>query len=339
MDKTQRDKEVELAFFQFYLANPARYEQGVFENCVYSRDRNLAFINEVRSEIVFPPSLVGQTIAPLAYDVQRTNAIAQRRNYPSLTEGAGWVYIYSLGNEKQCKIGCTCNPSRRFDEFFRETGSPRRYAHFVALFKVPAHSEQNYERLAHHHLAAFREKGNDSEWFNVTPVQAFAAIKAVAPNAEVIDYCGLSQEYLQRKAQTDFDEKYKKVVADYLALKQSIIDRPKVAAEAAARRAAEIAARLAAENAAAKSAAEKKIFDADVVAARDFRTPAIWFSSLLGAAIFLESFQWPAKSSELGLYCIFTLIIAALLFTFTDSPEERAKKKAEKRNSSMTQRP
>lgn len=320
MEKTQRDKEVELAFFQFYLANPARYEKGIFENCVYSRDRNLAFINEVRSEIVFPSSLVGQTIAPLAYDVQRSNAVAQRRNYPNLTEGAGWVYIYSLGSEKQCKIGCTSNPSRRFDEFFRETGSPRRHAHFVALFKVPAYSEENYERLAHRRLAAFREKGNSSEWFNVTPAQAFAAIKAIAPNAEVIDYCSLSQEYLQQKAQADFDEKYKKVVADYRALKQSIIDRPKVAAEAAARRAAETASRLAAENAAAKSAAEKKLFDADVIAARKFRTPAIWCFSLFSAFVLLESFQWPARASEFGLYCIFTLVIAFFLFSLAMYP-------------------
>ena len=331
MEKTQREKEADLAFFQFYLANPARYEQGIFDNCVYSRERNLAFINEVRSEVVFPPSLVGQIVAPLTYNVQCSNAIAQRPNYPSLTEGAGWIYIYSLGNEKQCKIGCTSDPSRRFGEFFRETGSPRRYAHFVALFKVLAHSEGNYERLAHRHLAAFREKGNSSEWFNVTPAQAFAAIKAVAPNAEVIDYCGLTQEYLQQKAQAEFDENYNKVVADYLALKNSIIDRPRLAAEAAARRSAEAAARLVVENAAKKSAAEKVSFDADVIAARKFRTPAIWCFALCGAIFPLVVIHWPARVNEFGLYCLFTLCIAGLLFGFTDSPEEKARKKAEKR--------
>ena len=331
MKQSQHDKEVELAFFQFYLANPERYERGVFDNCVYSRDRNRQFINEVRREIVFPPSLVGQEFVPLEYAAQRANAVAQRSRYPSLIEGSGWVYIYSLGSEKQCKIGSTNNPSRRFDEFFRETGSPRRHAHFVALFKVPAHSEEHHERRVHQRLAEFREKGASSEWFDITPAQAFAAIREIIPNAEVIDYFGLTQEYHQRKAQAEFDEKYKSVVAEFFTLKQSIIDRPKRRAEALARQAAEAAARREAVMSAVKAATEKALFDADVNSAREFRTRSIWLLSGFVALIPVEVFSWPARSNLFGIYLLITLAIAALLFFNTPSPEETARKKAEKR--------
>jgi hypothetical protein len=86
----------------------------------------------------------------------------------------GFVYVFSLGHDKCCKIGHTDNIQRRLSEFRGETGSPADLAHFPVYIEVDDAHRQSIEAQAHKMADAYRQERG--EWFNITPAEALAYI-------------------------------------------------------------------------------------------------------------------------------------------------------------------
>lgn len=111
------------------------------------------------------------------------------------------VYVYWLGPDlPTVKIGHTNNPSRRLEEFRRETGTPGHKASFAAIVWLDRHRER-VELTVHRAAHKFRR---DGEWFSMSASDAIdhvvAAAKANGIRYEVEDCAGVWAETIaQRK--------------------------------------------------------------------------------------------------------------------------------------------